>query len=109
MFIANRRKNVSDIYFVTRHVVIADWVFTTPAIIIQLASGMGLVTLGGHIVTDFWLITALILFFFAGACWLPVIWLQIKMRDMAKQAFDMHIHFLIAIGNMTAGGYFLVC
>lgn len=39
MFMANRRKNVAEIYFATRNVVIADYIFTTPAIIIQLISG----------------------------------------------------------------------
>ena len=88
MFMANRRKNVAEIYYVVRHVVLADWVFTTPAIILQFASGIGLVILGGHAITDLWIISAIALFIFVGACWLPVVWMQIKMRDMAKAAVE---------------------
>lgn len=86
MFMANRRKDIAGIYFATRHVVIADWLFTTPAVIIQLVSGLYLVHLGGFHLTDRWIAEALALYFFAGACWLPVVWMQIKMRDMAKTA-----------------------
>lgn len=88
MFAANRRKNVSDIYFATRHVVIADWLFTTPAVIAQLLSGIAMVHISGFSYSDFWIMWGLVLYFFAGACWLPVVWMQIKMRDMAKQALE---------------------
>lgn len=86
MFMANRRKGAAAIYFAARHVVIADWLFTTPAVIIQLVTGIGLVHVGGYAYTDSWVMWGLILYFFAGACWLPVVWMQIKMRDMAKHA-----------------------
>jgi uncharacterized membrane protein len=88
MFMANRRKNVANIYFATRHVVIADWLFTTPSIVIQLLSGLGLVHLVGYELFEGWVFLALILYFFAGACWLPVVWIQIRMRDMAKHALN---------------------
>jgi uncharacterized membrane protein len=88
MFMANRRKDVAGIYFATRHVVIADWLFTTPSVIIQLLSGLYLVHLGGYQLTDGWIMWGLALYFFAGACWLPVVWMQIKMRDMAKIALE---------------------
>ena len=88
MFMANRRKDVAGIYFATRHVVIADWLFTTPSVIIQLLSGLYLVHLGGYSLTDDWIMWGLALYFFAGACWLPVVWMQIKMRDMAKIALE---------------------
>ena len=42
MFMANRRKDIAGIYFATRHVVIADWIFTTPAVIIQFLTGVAL-------------------------------------------------------------------
>lgn len=86
MFMANRRKDIAGIYFATRHVVIADWLFTTPAVVVQLFTGLYLVHLGGFHLADRWITWALGLYFFAGACWLPVVWMQIRMRDMAKQA-----------------------
>lgn len=84
MFSANRRKNVSDIYFAVRHVVIADWLFTTPAVIVQFISGIFLMKSQGFSFEDKWLLFAVILYFFAGICWLPVVWMQIKMRDIAR-------------------------
>lgn len=88
MFMANRRKEVAAIYFATRHVVIADWIFTTPSVIAQLLTGIALAHVLGYSLFEGWLLWALILYFFAGACWLPVVWLQIKMRDMAKEALE---------------------
>ncbi|MCH2038166.1 MAG: DUF2269 domain-containing protein [Rickettsiales bacterium] len=88
LFMANRRKDLAAMYFATRHVVIADWMFTTPSVVIQLITGIGLVHLGGYELTERWIMWALMLYFFAGACWLPVVWMQIKMRDMAKHALE---------------------
>jgi len=85
---ANRRKDIVGIYFATRHVVIADWLFTTPSVIIQLLSGIALMHMGGYHFTDKWILFGLALYFFAGVCWIPVVWMQIKMRDMAKAALD---------------------
>lgn len=88
MFMANRKRNVSDIHFAVRHVVIADWIFTTPAVIFQFISGFYLVHLGGYHLTDTWIVVSLGLYILAGACWLPVVWMQIKMRDMAASALQ---------------------
>lgn len=88
MFVANRRKNIAEIYFATKHVVLADWLFTTPAVIIQFITGVALVHHGGYAFADLWIKWGLILYLFVGVCWLPVVYMQIKMRDMAKIAFD---------------------
>ena len=88
MFMANRSKDTASIYFAARHVVIADWLFTTPAVVLQLITGIWLVYATGHEFTDLWVIWGLILYVFAGICWLPVVWMQIKMRDMAKTAWE---------------------
>lgn len=86
MFMANRSKDTTSIYFATRHVVIADWIFTTPAIIVQFLSGLALMHVTGYTLEDAWLLWSIGLYFFAGACWLPVVWMQIRMRDIAKSA-----------------------
>ena len=44
--------------------------------------------MGGYELTDKWILLGLALYLFAGACWLPVVWMQIRMRDMAKEALD---------------------
>jgi len=88
MFMANRSKDIASIYFATRNVVIADWLFTTPAVIIQLVTGIALVHIVGYSFSEKWVMWGMILYFFAGACWLPVVWMQIKMRNMAKNVLE---------------------
>lgn len=83
MFVANRGRDVPSVAFASRYVVLADWLFTTPAIIVQLLTGLALAHVAGYALTDFWILTSLMLYFFAGACWLPVVWMQIRMRDIA--------------------------
>jgi len=88
MFTANRSQNVRHMYFALRHVVIADWVFTAPSAAFQLASGLYLTRLGGFSLTNTWIAAALCLYVLIGACWLPVVWMQITMRDMAALALS---------------------
>ncbi len=68
---------------VLRTVVLADWIFTTPAIVIQLATGVRLAHLAGYPLAEGWVAWSIVLYLFAGACWLPVVWLQRAMRDQA--------------------------
>ena len=88
LFMANRRKEVAGIAFATRHVVIADWLFTTPSVVIQLVTGLALMQAGGYDITTHWIKWGLILYVVVGTCWLPVVWIQIKMRNLAKQAME---------------------
>jgi uncharacterized membrane protein len=76
---------------VVRHVVIADWLFTTPTIILQPLTGFYLVYLLGYPLTSLWLVWTYILYILAGACWLPVVWLQIKMKNLAQNAAEKEI------------------
>jgi uncharacterized membrane protein len=85
-WITDRSGNVSAIRVVSERVVLADWLFTTPSIIIQAVTGIWLAKLAGFPLTHGWVAYAIVIYLFAGACWLPVVWLQIKMRDLAKEA-----------------------
>ncbi len=85
-FVAHRIRRLSAIRFATRTVVLGDFLFTAPSGVVQLASGFALVFDLGLDLTKPWLLLSLILFVFAGACWLPVVWIQIKMRDLANNA-----------------------
>jgi uncharacterized membrane protein len=69
-----------------RYVVIADWAFTTPTIILQPLTGFYLVHLAGFPLTSTWMLASFGLYLLAGVCWLPVVWMQIRMRDMARHA-----------------------
>ncbi|NYE64030.1 putative membrane protein [Duganella sp. 1224] len=86
MFFTNRTRNVAAIAVVTRLVARADWWFTTPSVIIQPLSGLWMVHLAGFPLGSAWIVWSIALYLLAGACWLPVVWLQLRMRDMAQQA-----------------------
>lgn len=86
MFMVNRSSNVHAIAVVTRNVVRADWWFTTPTIVIQPITGYLMVNLLGYSWSETWLWLTLILYLVAGLCWLPVVWIQLEMRNMAAQA-----------------------
>lgn len=88
MFFASLNRDPRIVFFVTRWVVIADWVFTTTAIVVQPVTGLWLVHLAGFDWTSTWILGSIVLYFFAGACWLPVVWLQLQMREMARAAAE---------------------
>jgi uncharacterized membrane protein len=84
MYFTSRTRQPQAVAVVVRHVVIADWLFTTPAIILQPLTGFYLMHLAGiPLVTTPWILWSFALYLLAGASWLPVVWMQMKMRDMA--------------------------
>lgn len=86
MWMAHLRGDAAHIAATARNVVIADACFTAPAVVVQLASGLWLVHMLGLPWSMLWLKSALLLFFVVGACWLPVVWLQLRARDLAQAA-----------------------
>jgi uncharacterized membrane protein len=86
MFAASRTRDVHVVATVARHVVIADWVFTTPAVILQPLTGLWLAHIAGFPLASPWLVLSIALYLLAGAAWLPVVWMQIRMREMAAGA-----------------------
>lgn len=88
LFFANRSGSVAAQAVVARLVVKADLWFTTPAVIIQPLSGLWLVTMAGWPLTAPWLVLSIALYLLAGACWLPVVWLQLRLARMAQHAVD---------------------
>ena len=85
-WMADRSGDVAHIAVTNRHVVLADWIFTTPTVIFQPVSGLWMVYLLDLPLTTPWIAASLALFVLAGICWLPVVWLQIRMRDIATDA-----------------------
>jgi len=86
MFFTNRSGEVRAIAVVARRVVIADWLFTTPTAILQPLTGFWLLHLANLPWTSGWILWSLVLYVVAGACWLPVVWIQIRMARMAEAA-----------------------
>lgn len=89
LFFAMRTRDAALIAGVSRLVVRADWWFTTPAIIVQPLSGLYLVHLAGFPHHSAWLVWSIALYLLAGACWLPVVWLQIRLHAMAVEAVQL--------------------
>jgi uncharacterized membrane protein len=86
MYRADRHREIHAIYFAAKNVVIADWLFTIPTIILMPLTGLAMAYLVGYPLTHAWIAGSLALYVLAGACWLPVVYLQIRMRDMAAEA-----------------------
>jgi uncharacterized membrane protein len=87
---AHLSQEVAAIAFATRNVVIADWLFTTPAVIIQPLTGFAMVYINHFPLSSYWILLSLFLYLLTGACWLPVVWLQIRLREIAKQSLMQH-------------------
>lgn len=85
-WMADRSGQLAHIAVTNRHVVLADWWFTTPTVIFQPLSGLWLIDQLGLPLTTPWVAISLSLYVLAGICWLPVVWLQIRMRDLAAAA-----------------------
>lgn len=86
--LAARRRHADPgaVRVVVGYVVKADLWFTTSTIIFQPLSGWYLAHLAGFPLTSRWILLSVLLYLVAGACWLPVVWLQLRMRDMAREA-----------------------
>jgi uncharacterized membrane protein len=86
MFFTNRSRDARAIAVVVRRVVIADWLFTTPTGILQPVTGFYLVHLAGFDWRAPWILWSIALYLLAMFCWLPVVWLQVRMAAMAETA-----------------------
>ena len=86
LYFIHRTRNTQAIAEVARLVVKADFWFTTPAVIIQPITGYAMMSMSGYSFSQSWLFWTIGLYVIAGACWLPVVWLQLRMADMATVA-----------------------
>lgn len=85
---AHLTRDPATIAGVGRMVVRADWIFTGTSGIVQPASGVMLVHLGGYSLTESWLIATYGLYALAFLCWVPVVWLQIRAQRLAQAAME---------------------
>ncbi|MDG1579537.1 DUF2269 domain-containing protein [Pseudomonas sp. GOM6] len=81
-----RSGNLQVIATTFRHLVTADWLFIATTAVFQPLSGLALAKVAGWPLNQLWLLWSVGLFVFAGLCWLPVLWLQILVRNMAAKA-----------------------
>ena len=86
MLMAHRTRDALVIAGVARIVVIADFVFTATAVLLQPVTGVLLANLAGYPILDGWIGLSIILYIVTGVFWLPVVWIQMRMRDLAAAA-----------------------
>ena len=68
---------------IARIVVIADLVFTATAVVAQPLTGVWLAVHVGYPLTEGWILGSIALYLLTGVFWLPVVWMQMRMRDLA--------------------------
>lgn len=83
---AMRTGKVETVHSVASGVVWADWLFTTPAGIVQPLTGLWLIHIAGYSLAEPWLVLTYALYGLAFVCWVPVVHLQIRIRDLAGEA-----------------------
>jgi len=85
---ANRTGNRNAIRFVLRNVILADWLFTVPPIVLIPITGVWMMHISGYAFSGLWIWLSLVLFGVAGVCWLWAAVLQTKMKVLAEQVPD---------------------
>ena len=88
MVMAVRTREPALIAHVAGTVVIADALFTATAAILQPVTGLVLVRISGWELSEPWIALSIALYVFTGLFWLPVVWIQIRLRDIARSAAE---------------------
>ncbi|MDA9408204.1 DUF2269 family protein [Bradyrhizobium sp. CCBAU 45384] len=88
MLMAHRTDNAEFIARTASVVVIADAIFTLSAVILQPVTGGLLMVLSSTSITERWILASLVLYAIAGLFWIPVVFMQIEMRDLARKAAE---------------------
>jgi uncharacterized membrane protein len=86
MLLAHRTGEPRTVAAVARIVVIADLLFTATAVVAQPITGILLAWTVGHSLREGWIVLSTLLYLLTGAFWLPVVWMQMRMRDLAAAA-----------------------
>jgi uncharacterized membrane protein len=86
MLMAHRSGDAAFIARTAATAVIADMLFTLTAVLLQPVSGGVLMMLSSTALTERWLMSSLGLYAVAGLFWVPVIFMQREMRDLARNA-----------------------
>jgi uncharacterized membrane protein len=86
MLMAHIQGQPGVIAAVARIVVIADFAFTATAVVAQPITGVLLARDLGIPLSEGWIALSILLYLVAGAFWLPVVWMQARMRNLAAEA-----------------------
>jgi uncharacterized membrane protein len=86
LLLAHRTKKAATVAAVARMVVIADFLFTATAVAVQPITGALLAVELGFSLREGWIALSILLYLVTGAFWIPVVFMQIRMRDLAEEA-----------------------
>jgi uncharacterized membrane protein len=86
MLMAHRTGDAATVAATARIVVAADYVFTATAVVAQPITGLLLAYHVGYRLGEGWILASIALYLVTGAFWLPVVWMQARMRDLAAAA-----------------------
>ncbi len=86
MLMAHRTGDAKIVAHTASTVVMADWLFTASAVVLQPITGILLASAVGWDLSEGWIVVSLVLYVVTGAFWLPVVWIQLRLRDLAQEA-----------------------
>jgi uncharacterized membrane protein len=86
LLLATLGRNARAVATISRQVVITDWVFTATTAVFQPLSGFWMMHLAGTPWSTPWIAWSLGLYALALACWFPVVWIQLRLRDLSSKA-----------------------
>lgn len=84
-WLAHRTGNAALVAAAARSAVVADFAFTLPAVVLQPLTGWALARAAGYPLDAPWILASFALYLLAGACWIPVLVLQWRMRGIADR------------------------
>lgn len=88
MFRSRFTDDIHEKLYAARNTVLADYLFTFPAAILQPLTGLWLINAAGYAWDELWLLVTYGLYLLAAACWLPVVWIQIQLKTMLIAASE---------------------
>jgi uncharacterized membrane protein len=83
---AHLSRNLEAMRVVARYVILADWIFTATAVVVQPVSGVLMMLERGWPFTSSWFAATVALYIAVGLCWIPVVVLQYRMARLLREA-----------------------
>lgn len=84
MLMAYVSKDVATLKRTTCHVVLADWLFTAPSVVLQPITGIALMWMLHYAFNTLWFVLVIVLYLVVGCCWIPVVYIQYQLRNTVK-------------------------
>lgn len=88
MLLAYLSDDIATLKRTTRHVVIADWVFTAPSVVLQPITGVLLMWILHYPFNTMWFAMVMGLYVLIGCCWLPVVYIQYQLKTQVAALPD---------------------